>query len=33
MLKAIEVGKLDLGEDFFTENMGHFWGISVPVRL
>lgn len=26
--KAIEVGKLDLGEEFFQENTGHFWGLT-----
>lgn len=25
--KAVEMGKKDLGEEFFTENSGHFWGM------
>lgn len=25
--KAIEVGEIDLGEEFFEENKGHFWGL------
>lgn len=27
LLKAIEAGERELGQDFFKENKGHFWGI------
>ncbi|WP_071394199.1 tetratricopeptide repeat protein [Bacillus tuaregi] len=27
LLKAVEAGEKELGEDFFKENAGHFWGI------